>query len=351
MKKYIIFIIFIFLFNCGRWKTTKLKPDVLCTIHPGENTGEIELKYDKNDLLDISFKMWVFKNNIYIADNNLKRIQVLDNNCNPIIFIGDKKPGMDDKAEIKYSKFQFSIINSVAIDSNGNLYIQNSFASTGKNITEPQGFFPSYILVFDRKGTLLYTLGKNGTPDIPFDFIESMEIDSNDRLHIRTRSYDMWSVYRFVNKRRDLYITFSENDFKENEGKDTYIGKIEKILSYKNSDNFLIAVAYYSGADFKYRKIYNYSIRKEKVIHAAFIITDPKNEVFALVDDKNIYLWDIDEQNLRYMICNLSGDVVNNILIKFTGMADSYNEILIDNTGRFYSYHAFKKGVEVREWR
>lgn len=81
------------------------------------------------------------------------------------------------------------------------------------------------------------------------------------------------------------------------------------------------------------------------------MISDPKNELFALVDDKHIYLWDIDEQNLRYMICNFDGDVTNNIAIKFPGTTDSYNEILIDNSGRFYSYHAHKKGVEVLEWR
>src|SRR4030042_1375826 len=90
---------------------------------------------------------------------------------------------------------------------------------------------------------------------------------------------------------------------------------------------------------------------KEGIIHSAFIIPDPKNELFALVGDKYIYLWDIDEQNLRYMICNLSGNIVNNISIHLPGIADSYNEIFIDSSGRFYSYHALKKGIEVREWR
>lgn len=161
----------------------------------------------------------------------------------------------------------------------------------------------------------------------------------------------MWSVFRFTNKRRDFNINFSENDFKEIEGDDTYAGKIEKILTYKSEESLLVAVAYYNGADFKYRKIYNYSIQKEKIIHSAFIIPDPKNELFALVDDKFIYLWDIDEQNLRYMICNLSGDIVNNISIKLPGLMDSYNEIFIDSSGLFYSYHALKKGIEIREWR
>jgi hypothetical protein len=351
MKKYIILLIFIFLFNCGKWKTTKLKSDLLCTISPGESTGSVILKYDEDDILNISFRIWVYNNHIYIADNILKRMQILNKKCEPVTFIGDTKPGLNEKTGVKYSKFQFSNINTLAVDSNGNIYIQNSFSSSGKNIAEPQGLLPSYILVFDDKGTLLYTLGKSGSPDIPFNSIESMEIDNNDRLYITTRTYDMWSVYRFENKRRDQNINFSENDFKENDGDDIYIGKIEKIIPFKSSDNLLIAVAYYSGADFKHRKIYNYSLRKEKIIHSAFVISDPKNELFALVDDKYIYLWDIDDQNLRYMICNLNGDVSNNISIKFSTMPDSYNEIQIDNSGHFYSYHALKKGVEVLEWR
>lgn len=264
MRKYIIFIIFISLFSCGKWKTTKLKSDILCTVNPGESAGSVMLKYDADEILDISFRIWVFKDNIYIADNILKRMQVLDKKCEPVISIGDNKPGMSDKSGVKYAKFQFSNINALTVDSNGNVYIQNSFSSTGKNTAEPRGFFPSYILVFDGKGTLLYTLGKSGSPDIPFNSIENMEIDNNDRLYITTRSYDMWTVFRFVNKRRDLNINFSENDFKDIDGDDTFQGKIEKILCYKNSDNLLISVAYYFSADFKYRKIYSYSIQKRK---------------------------------------------------------------------------------------
>ncbi|MFH0974603.1 MAG: hypothetical protein V1874_02340 [Spirochaetota bacterium] len=353
MKKYIILVIFIFLFSCGRWKTTKMKSAQMCLLNPGDSLGSVMLKYDDNDILDISFKIAVHQGNIYVADNILKRMQILNKNCEPVLLIGEKKSGIGENSPARYSKFQFSIIEAIAVDSNRNIFVQNSFTSSQKHNNVPgrdAGFALSYIPVFDQKGTLLYTLGKTGSPDMPFNAIESLTIDKADRLFVITKSLDTWSVYRFLNKRRDFNINFSESDFKDHEGKEAYSGKIEKVVAHQSGDEILISVAYYHAADFKYRKIFTYSIQKEKILAASIIIPDPKNELFNISNDK-IYLWDIDEKNIRYMICNLKGDVINNISIKFPEAVNSFDEILIDSSGNFYSYHGLKRGVEILEWR
>ncbi|MBN2402354.1 MAG: hypothetical protein JXN64_08125 [Spirochaetes bacterium] len=354
MKKLIIFFLFIILFSCGKWKTNKLKSELLCTINAGNSPGNVMLKYDE-DILDVSFRIEVKKNNIYIADNILKRVQVLDKNCELLLLIGDKKPDVPEKSLEKFSKFQFSIIEAIAVDSSGNIYIQNSFSPSQKynqqNHMRETGISLSYILVFDNKGSLLYTLGRTGSPDIPFTSIESLTVDQNDRLFVITRSYDMWTVYRFTNKRRDLSINFVESDLKEQDGKDSTIGKIEKILIYESGDELLISAGYYNAVNFKYRKIYTYSIKNEKDLETAFIIDDHKNELFNLVDDKHLFLWDIDEQFIKYIVCSLNGEIVTNVSIKFSAINSSFDEILADSSGNFYSYHASKKGVEVLEWR
>jgi hypothetical protein len=355
MKKFIIFFLFIFIFSCGKWKTNKLKSDRLCLLNSGDSVNNVMLKYDDDDILNISFKIEVIKNNIYVADNFLKRFQVFDKSCELLIYIGDKKPAALERTNVKYSKFQFSIIEDIAVDSNGNIYIQNSFAPSPKfNNQIPgkeTGFSSSYILVFDPKGNLLYTLGKTGSPDIPFTSIESLTIDKKDRLFVITRSFDTWSVYRFTNRRRDFNINFNETDFKEVDGKETIAGKIEKIIAYQSGDDLLISAGYYSAVNFKYRKIFKYSTQNEKDFETAFVISEPKNELFTLADDKHIYLWDVDEKIIRYMVCNLKGDIVNNVSIKFPEITNSFDEILVDRSGNFYSYHASKKGIEVLEWR
>jgi hypothetical protein len=354
MKKYVIFLLVIILIGCGKWKTNKMKSGRLCEINAGDSLGNVMLKYDNDGILNISFKIEVKKNRIYIADNVLKRVQVLDNNCEPVLYIGENKQGITENSSVKYSKFQFSIIDAIAVDSNGNIYIQNNFSPSQKNNNQISGkeigFALSYILVFDQKGNLIYTLGRTGSPDIPFTSIESLSIDKKDRLFIMTKSYDMWSVYRFTNRRRDFNINFIESDFKEVDGKDSLIGKIEKIIANQNGDKLLISVGYYTGINFKNRKIFRYSIQKEKSLETAFVINEPKNELFAMADDR-IYLWDIDEKLIRYIVCNLNGDIVNNISLNFPEAANYFNEILIDGSGNFYSYGASKKGVEILDWR
>lgn len=354
MKKYILFFLCVFLFTCGRWKTSKLKSDILCTINPGDSPGNIMLKYDEDQILNISFKVEISNNNIYIADNILKRLQVINKNCEPVLYIGEKKSTDSEKSGVRFSKFQFSIIEAMVIDSTGNIYVQNSFSATQRQNTQIQGkdigISPSYILVFDEKGTLLYTLGKTGTPDIPFSSIDSLKIDKKDRLLVITKSYDMWSVFRFTNKRRDFTANFSEADFKSGSDSSNII-KIEKIIAFQSGDEILISVAYYNNTIFSHRKIFTYSVKKEKIANTALTINDPKNEVFTIVDDNYIYLWDVSEKAVKFMINNLKGDTVNNISISFSGTINAFNEILINDAGHFYSYHAVRKGIEVLEWR
>ncbi len=356
MKKYAVFLIVLLVLSCGRWKTTRLKPNPLCVINSGDSPGKVMLIHDDDNILEVSFKIIVHNDNIYTADNILKRVQVLNRNNETLIYLGNKRSDSKEFANIRFSKFQFSVIEDIMVDSKGNFYIQNSFASSGNNSrnrsrSKDLGFSPSYILVFDENGTLIYTLGKTGSPDIPFSSIESLKIDSADRLFVISSSFDTWSVFRFSKKDRDFDLNFSESDFKDTEGEDTYSGKIEKIIPFDTGENLLISVAYYNDTEFKYRKIYKYSISKGKIDNTVLVIPDPKNELFTLVDDSHIYLWDVDNSDIRFMICNFRGDIINNISMKFPDMDNSFNDIIIDNTGRFYSIHTVKEGIELLEWR
>ncbi len=356
MKKYIILVLIFSLFSCGRWKTTKLKPDQLCSLKAGADVGNLMLHFDKNDILDISFRIEFHHGNIYTADNILNRIQVLDTKGTPLLIIGPKNIQISGADDIKKSYFNFSIIGSMAVDSDENIYIQNRFASSKRrkkesNNNKKLGFSPTYILVFNKTGNLLYTLGKRGSPDIPFNYIENMEIDKQDRLFVITRSFDTWGVFVFYRKKRIFYTNFGEVDFRDSEEDDVIIGKIENIKIYKSGNNILISVAYYQGSDFKYRKIFNYSLEQREIDKTIMTIMDPQNELFTLEDDKHIYLWDVDDKKINFTICSFNGHVINNILIKFPEKKESFGDILLDEAGQFYSYHVNKKRINLLKWR
>lgn len=347
----IFFIIFLIFISCGRWKTTKLKPDLLFNIPAGSESGDVMLNYNENDLLDISLHMEVHQGSFYLADNILKRLQVIDKKNGLLLSIGaNAKSG---KKTAGMSNFHFSAIGKMAVDSDSNIYVQNQFTSSmdsGTSLKNDHGISPSYITVFNDKGTLLYTLGKTGSPDIPFDSIEWIGIDNDDRLFIVSRSFSAWDVHRFMKRKKNFYVSFSDSDFQETDGDDKLDGKIEKVMAYCSGDDIIISVAYYSGSDFRYRKLLSYSIEDRK-ISIILNAPDPKNELFSVVDDKYIYLWDVDEERIKFIICNFDGNIINNIVISYQEDKDSFSDIMMDNSGQFYSYHVNRKGINVMEWR
>jgi hypothetical protein len=356
MRKLIIAILCFsfFLSGCGRWNRIKLTPELAYTIKSGEEPGQVMLRYDNNDILNISFDIKIFNNNIYTIDNILNRIQKLDRNGDPKIYISDKKYFAKTKSDVEFAKFQFNVIKDIAVDSNSNIYIQNNISSSRtsnlNNNLKDGGLSPSYILIFSEKGVLSYTLGRSGSPDIPFNFINELKIDKKDRLFVISRSFDTWTIYRFVNRKSNFSVNFRDKDFSENSDDEKYSGKIEKIIVYNSGDAFLISVAYYNNIEFINRKIFSYSIESAKIDRTVMEISRPENELFELINDKNIYLWAIDNKNVRFKIANMEGSIINNVLMKFPDTTDSYNEIFIDNNGIFYSYHAGKNGIKIMEW-
>ena len=69
-----------------------------------------------------------------------------------------------------------------------------------------------------------------------------------------------------------------------------------------------------------------------------------------MVDNKLIYLWDVDERDMRFILYNLQGNIVNNIRMKFPEKNGYFEDILIDESGRLFSCHVNKKGIEIFEW-
>ncbi len=355
MKKIILLFIIFQLISCGRWKTTKLKPEQLLSINSGSNAGEVMLKFDKDNILDASFRLSINHGYVFTSDNILKRVQAIDMSGNPLLFIGQKNKKLKIDSSIKKSYFNFSIIGLTAVDSEDKIYIQNRYTSSSeKNKSlngRKSGFSPSYILVFDKEGNLLYTLGKRGTPDIPFNFIEHMEIDSGDRLFVITRSYDTWDVLIFKDKKSSHEINFGEVDFRANDDDNEIAGKIENILTYNNGEYLLLSIAYYHDSEFKYRKLYSYNIINEKIDRTVMKIPDPQNELFTVIDNKYIYLWDIGERDVKFVICNFNGNIINNIILKLPETHDYFRDILIDDNEQLYSYHVDRKNIKLLRWR
>lgn len=358
MRQCILLISALFFLSCGQWKVSSLKSDRLCTLAIGAQPGHMMINYSDSGFLDLTFTVKAHRGKLYTADNLLKRVQILERDGKPILVIGQKKG--KEAGGVRNAYFNFNIIGSLAVDSDRNLYVQNRLSPSGAAERAPaersEGneelyFTPSYILVFNDKGNLQYTLGQKGTPDLPFYYIESLEIDKDDRLFVISRSFDTWSVFRFNKRKRDFYVNLGKNDFRVAGESGAFTGRIENIKTFLSGEKFLISVAYYDGSRFKFRKIFEYNINEGKMGRTVLDIPEPRNELFTLVDDKHIYLWNEEGKAVKFMICNFNSAIMNNIQIKFPENNGYFEDVFIDESGQFFSYHVGKKGIDILEWK
>ena len=332
--------------GCGQWKVTSLKAKPFMFLKNGESIGEVAIHADEYALDDLSFHVSITGKRVCVADNNLKRIQIFNRDGEPELVLGSLK-GVDTSRFVT-SKFTFNILGSITQDSEGRIYVQNRLSQG--SVGDGGDFTPSYILVFDAKGKLEYTLGQKGTPDMPFYYIDSMDVDESGRLFVISRSFDTWTVFRFSGKRRDYYRNLGEIDFTDRDGNDVYNGKIENVCMYDSGEKLLIAVAYYQDMRLKYRKIFAYDVNASTLGKPLVNMPDPRNTLFNIVDDKHLYFWNVEEGEVKFMVTNLEGSVVTNQRLEFDDSRNFYSRVIFDNEGHLYSIHVTRRGMELVEW-
>jgi len=350
--KRILPLLLLSLVACGHWKVSAYNSSKLCTLENGQDPGKVLLKFGDDAIFNLTFGIRVFGGRIYVTDNGLKRLQVLERDGTPELVIGPRGAAPAKSGDVKTAGFNFSVMGLLTADSDGNIYVQNRLITgEGRGYSDDLDFSPSYVLMFDRGGTLQYTLGRQGSPNIPFDFIESMEVDRGDRLFVVSRKFNTWNVSRFQERKLSFTSNFSNPDFTEKEGGATFEGKIDCVRALREGENLLISVAYYQGLRFKYRKIFNYSIKESRIVKAIINIPDPKNELFAVMDDTQLYLWNIEEKRTRFVVTNFDGNIINNVLLNFDDKRYYFQDVMVDESGSFYSYRVNRNSVDILEWK
>ena len=340
--------------SCSQWKVSELKGKKIAFLSNGVDQKQINFKISENDILDISFAVKAGTDRLFVSDNKMKRLQVLDMEGALVLTIGPKK---NERAQADASGqnavFNFGFIGEMAGDSDGRIYVQNRIDAgpVAGGAPDDLEIIPSYILVFDSTGKLQYTIGQKGSADLPFYYIENISVDEKDRLFVVSKSINTWNIYRFKAKTRDFFASIGKDSFQEKEGNDEYNGIVENIIPFRSGEKLLVSVAYYHNTRFKYRKIYEYLVNDNKFGRAVFTLQDPKNELFSILDDKYVLLWDTEEKDVRFVIWDFDGNIVNNLKIQNDQKKSYYREIISDDNGKFYSYSARKNGLEIMEWK
>jgi len=352
LKVVITVIVIIFVVSCNKWKVSDLTSEKYLHIENGSKNGDIQITSDHYGLNNLSFELSIFDNLVLLADNSQKKVQLINLDNEVELDIGFSKRKSN-------SNFKFDTIGSVLMDEDKNVYIQNRISSKIPKTKRPKKndddsslhFSPSYLLVFNKKGNLEYTLGQKGVGGIPFYYIESLHLDNKGKLFVTSRSFNSWSVSRFDGKKRDFHVNLSEIKFEEKKDDLIYKGKIENVKIYNHGEKIMISVAYYDKLKLKYRKIYDYSIKAKKISKTIMRIPEAKNVLFNIIQDKYIYFWNLEEKNVKFMICNLEGKILNNIRLVFKNKGSIYRNIVSDREGNIYSFDISKDGIDILKWK
>jgi hypothetical protein len=339
--------------SCNQWRVSELTSRKIMTLPVGNDSGKVSLFFTQDDYPEISFTINAGRNKYFVADNKSKRLQIFDKDGALLNAISGKKEGAASGI------FNFGMIGDVAADSEGRIYVQNRIdVSSGQKPgvsaqdKSENGINPSFVLVFDAASKLQYSMGQKGTADTPFYKVEALSVDADDRLWVICKNYETWSIYRFKNRVRDYFVSFGKETFgSESEQGNVYTPVIENVVPFYNGKTFLVAVAYYHNIRFKYRKIYEYGVNDNKTSRLLVTLPDPRNELFEILDDKYLLLWDTEEKNLKFAIWDLDGNVVNHLRIKFDKEKSYYNRVIGDENGKIISYSVKKNGIDVLEWK
>jgi len=339
--------------GCLFWRSTALHPKRFAFIPAGTKPGTVAINIDEYGLDELTIGVGVYDDMIYVADNSQRRFQVMKPDGDIKLIIGSAKELAGKNLPV--ANFNFGTIGAFTAGEDGSIYIQNRFATIRDNQNPDRGsndsidYSPSYIVVFDRRGALQYTLGQKGTPETPFYHIERLWVDAKGRLIVSSRSGDSWNLFRFNGKARDIFVNYGTIEFRDRNEDEVYEGRIDNIRPFSDGDKVILSVSYYHGTRLKYIKLIEYPLEGSgtRIVRQ---IPDPQYVLFDIIDDKYIYLWNVADGNVRFEICSLNGNILNNTHIRFNGKPNYYTKIFRDEEGTLYSFHIVRFGVEIIKW-
>lgn len=384
MKKLLVYSAILLISSCAQWKVSELQKNVLFEIESGTVPGKLDFSPNENGNIEMTFDVRISHNQVLCSDNRQHRFQIFNLDGEPELSIGplmknsaSNEQGTDQEAEaegdqgetdspiksvlekvdpsIQIVDFSFGMIGKFVSDAEGRIFIENSILPVDNDNrnkrTEGVDLSPSFIMVFNKEGKILYNLGRNGSSEVPFHSIYEMYTDNKGRLFVVSKSSENWSVFRYDGKRRDFDAHFNKETFQDDSSGESYEGLVENIIIFNSGNKLLISVAYYDSIRFKYRKIYEYDVEQKRLGKAILELPDPKNELFSILEDQYIILWDAEQRDLRFSIWNLQENIINNLKITLNGVRPYYEKVLVDEGGSLYTMIVNEDRIEIKEWK
>jgi hypothetical protein len=205
--------------GCGRTRIVELKKEHLFSLPVGKEDEAIGVLRESNGRF-VGPAHVLFRNGFfYTVDTVNHKIIKTTTHGDVILTIADGEMMQDEHEAMLRTKqktyFDFNQIGVIDVDNENNIYVEDMFLEKtevetvidifsidDESIDEEKEYeekYMSYILVFDRLGAFLHTIGENGIGSDPFYYMYDIEIDNNGCLVVMTGNdeWDAWTYHRY----------------------------------------------------------------------------------------------------------------------------------------------------------
>jgi len=237
----VLFLFLSLVTGCGKNRIVELKKEHLFSIPIGSASEEIGILRESNGRF-VGPGQVLFRNGFFFAvDSVNQKIMKITTPGDVILTIAEgeiKDPAAEENVmKTKQTRYyDFNQIGRIAVDGENNLYVEDIFLQkievesvidifsidTGSNGGEGEyeEQYMSYVLKFDRLGSFVHKIGKNGIDSDPFYYVYKIEIDRDGNLIVLTGDdeWETWTYYRFspdgmrLERRTITYADFIKED-------------------------------------------------------------------------------------------------------------------------------------------
>jgi len=385
----IIILLFFYSFACARFKIEELQPSKIASVpisfSGSRNTkGTLDALKKENVPYNFPIRPVTDGDFFYISDPVKKQVRVFSASSGKLEkIIGTI--GIDSQSDVITVSFPNQIPNWIAPDGNGGVFIEFKAASIapvinkqkagkkkdGKEKRKPKdeivppekrlpGIFDtsdrtilsSVIIFINDDNKIEYTIYKSDNPRIKFFQIFRMDADKEGNIYVchKEKGKKILSVFQKgkLIKNYEHFLTYSDEDSKNT------ILDIEKIAPIENSEQVIASVVFRDKNNYRplFRKIFK--IKNPSTKPELMYQTDEKDDFFGWSRaDGGFYILNTEDNGagILFKIFNKDGIYINNRLIRFPGLRESWRGTYVTYDGRITTSRLYHGNFELYEWK
>jgi len=374
-KKYhiitILFITFSILLNlsCARFKIEKLNANEIFNIKISKKT--INFPKQSGSYFEIPSKIGIYKDWLIVSEPSHHLIKIFKNNELKIIIISSAHYKAFKKKHENLKQNKIKIISNEHLNTPGRIvsaeesfYVLNYYPLHVQNNENNNYARGSYkILMFNLNGNFESIIGRNAEPDLAFQNILWMDVDSNNNFWIYYTYLDNLELIKYNKKKIIKKFTQKECEkilYKNHKKEKNNLYQCEYMYPFNSGKKILFIGKVNSpsknnkkvgGHIFQYRIFKTKNLENNEIKTIFDYFNDPEDHPYVPYDDNHIMILQTKNYNtIKFSLYNTEGSLRTNYQIKLDGLRNAWRSTYYNLNGNFYSIKIENNYFKVIRW-